>query len=245
MKQKHHNILYISVSLILIVIFFLLLKFGYIDKLDLSPDKIKDKLLEFGVYAPLILIAIQFILAIVSILPSPLFSIAGGYLFGSFYGTLYSLIGILLGSFIVFLIAKKFGRVFVEKLVDKRELHHFDMFFKKKGILVFIFADYMSIFPRDTVSLCAGLTKIKKSQFIIISLIGYIPSLIILNYFGSQLSRNIFDYRILLVGVIIIASLILYYFRHKIKGLIVKEIKIFEGENKKKNLSKISPKRLE
>ena len=233
MKQKHHTIFYILTAII-IVILLLLLKFGYIDKLDLSPEKIRDNLLEFGVYAPLILIAIQFLLAIISILPSVLFSIAGGYLFGPFYGTLYSLIGMLLGSLVVFLVAKKFGRDFVERFVDKRELHHFDLFFKKKGKLVFIFADYMSIFPRDTVSLCAGLTKIKKLDFIIISLIGFLPSLIILNYFGSQLSRNIFDFRIILISIIIIASIILYIFRHKIKGLIVKEIKIFEEEYKKK-----------
>ena len=238
MKQKYYILAYLSILLIFIIIFPLLLKLGYINKLDITPEKIQDKLLEFGIYAPLILITIQFILAIISILPSLIFNIAGGYLFGPFYGTLYSLIGILLGSFVVFLVAKKYGRPFVEKLVDKRELYHFDMFFKKKGILVFIFSDYIGIFPRDTVSLCAGLTKIKKSEFIIISLLGFIPPVIILNYLGSQLSRNIFDFKVVLLGVIIIVLLVLYNFRHKIKGLIVKEIKIFEEKSKKDKITK-------
>ena len=231
MKQKHHTILYISTAIIIIILL-LLLKFGYIDKLDLSPEKIRDNLLEFGIYAPLILILVQFILAIISIFPSTLFSIAGGYLFGVFYGTLYSIIGALLGSLVVFLVAKKFGRNFVEKLVDKRELHHFDLFFKKKGKLVFIFADYMSIFPRDTISLCAGLTKINKSDFMIISLIGFIPRMIILNYFGSQLSKNIYDFKIIIILAILVISVMLYTFRHKIKGLIVKEIKTYEEKYK-------------
>lgn len=233
MKQKHRNIFYISILLVFIILFLLFLKFEYIDKLDLNPEKIRDKLLEFGVYAPIILIAIQFFLAIISILPSTLFSIAGGYLFGQFYGTLYSLLGMLLGSFVVFLVAKKYGRSFVEKLVDKREMRHFDMFFKKKGIWVFIFANHLFIFPRDTVSLCAGLTKIKKSTFLIISIVSFTPVLLILNYFGSQLSKNIFDFKVILIAVIIIISFILYVFRHKIKGLIVKEIKIFEEKYKK------------
>jgi|TARA_B100001964_G_scaffold223674_2_gene269808 uncharacterized membrane protein YdjX (TVP38/TMEM64 family) len=211
-----------------------MLKFGYLDKLDLNPHQIKERLLEFGPYSPIVLITIQFVLAIISVLPSVLFSVAGGYLFGPFYGTLYSLIGMTLGSLVVFLIAKKFGRPFAERVVDKKELQHFDMFFKKKGLLVFIFTDYMSIFPRDTVSLCAGLTKIKKLEFIIISLIGFIPPLILLNYFGSQLSRNILDYKIIVLGAIIVASLVLYTFRHKIKGLIIKEIKIFEDKYGKK-----------
>ena len=233
MKQKHRNTLYILVLLLFILVFPLMLKFGYLDKLDLNPDNIKERLLAFGPYSPLILITIQFILAIISVLPSALFSIAGGYLFGPFYGTLYSLIGMMLGSLVVFMVAKKFGRSFAERLVDKKELQHFDMFFKKKGLLVFILADYISLFPRDTVSLCAGLTKIKKSKFIIISLIGFIPALIILNYFGSQLSRNIFDYKVIVIGAIIVASLVLYNFRHKIKGMIVKEIRIFEEKYKK------------
>ena len=234
MKQKHHTILYISIAIIIIIIL-LLLKYGYIDKLDLSPEKIRDNLLEFGIYAPLILILVQFILAIISILPSSLFSIAGGYLFGLFFGTLYSLIGIMLGSFVIFLIAKKYGRSFVERLIDKREIQHFDIFFKKKGKMVFIIANNLHIFPRDTINLYAGLTKITKLEFVIISLIAIVPSLIILNYFGYQLSRNILDFRIILIAAIIIASIILYYFRHKIKGLIVKEIKIFEKNIKRKN----------
>lgn len=233
MKQKHRILAYTFILLIFILVPLLLIKFGYLDKLDLSPNKIKEELLAFGVFAPLILITIQFILAIISILPSPLFSIAGGYLFGPFYGILYSLVGMMLGSVVVFAIAKKLGRPFVEKFVDKRELQHFDLFFKKKGALVLIFADYMSIFPRDTVSLCAGLTKIKKLHFILISLIGFLPGLIILNYFGSQLSKNIIDFKIILIAAIIIVSSILYIFRHKIKGLIVKEIQIFEEKYKR------------
>jgi len=224
-------------TVIIIIILLLLLKFGYIDKLDLTPEKIRDNLLEFGIYAPLILILVQFILAIISIFPSVLVSIAGGYLFGSVYGTLYSLIGAILGSLVVFLVAKKFGRNFVEKLVDKRELHHFDLFFKKKGKLVFIFADYMSIFPRDTISLCAGLTKISKLDFLIISLIGFIPEMILLNYLGSNISINILDFRIIAILVILVISVILYTFRHKIKGLIVKEIKTFEERYKQQTVS--------
>ena len=234
MKQKHHVIIYLT--LIIIVVFLIFLKFQYSDELGLNPNSIKEKLLTFGAYAPLILIATQFFLSIISIFPSRFITIAGGYVFGFFYGTLYSLIGMLLGSLVVFLVAKKFGRNFVEKLVDKRELHHFDIFFKKKGKLVFIFADYMSIFPRDTISLCAGLTKIKKLEFIAISLIGLVPGLIILNYFGLQLSKDIFDYRIILIGIIIIASFVLYSFRHKIKGLIVREIRIFEENYRKEKI---------
>jgi len=237
MKQKHLKYFYIAILLVFIIIFLILLKFGYLDKLDLNPEKIRNKLLEFGIYAPLILIAIQFILAIISILPSRLFYIAGGYLFGPFLGSLYSLIGIILGSFVVFLLSKKFGRPFVEKLVDKRELHHFDMFFKKKGILIFIYADYMSIFPRDTISLCAGLTRMKKLTFLIISLIGFVPGVLLFTYFGSQLSENIFDFKVILIGALMVISFFLYIFRHKIKGVIVDEIKIFEEQYKKKKFS--------
>ena len=233
MKQKHIYLSYISIIILIIVIVILLLKFGVLDKLDLTPKNIKETLSGFGTLAPLMLIVIQIFLAILPILPSPLISIAGGYLFGPFLGTIYSLIGMLIGSVSVFLISKKFGRKFVERFVDKRELHHFDIFFKKKGNLVFIFADYLSIFPRDTISLCAGITKISKLQFIVISIIGFVPGLVILTYFGSQLTSDMIDFRIILAGIIIIISVILYYFRHKIKGLLVKEIKVFEEEYNK------------
>ena len=236
MKQKHIYLSYISIIILIIVIVILLLKFGVLDKLDLTPKNIKETLSGFGTLAPLMLIVIQIFLAILPILPSPLISIAGGYLFGPFLGTIYSLIGMLIGSVLVFLISKKFGRKFVERFVDKRELRHFDIFFKKRGNLVFIFANYLSIFPRDTISLCAGITKISNLQFIVISIIGFVPGLVILTYFGSQLTGDTIDFQIILAGIIIIISVILYYFRHKIKGLLVKEIKVFEEEYNKNKL---------
>jgi uncharacterized membrane protein YdjX (TVP38/TMEM64 family) len=236
MKQKHHIIFYLLTFLIITPIL-LFLKFGYIDNLDMNPEKIQDSLQKFGAYAPLVLILIQFTLAVISLLPSALFNIAAGYLFGPFFGSLYSLIGMVLGSLVVFSISKRYGRKFVERLVDKRELQHFDLFFKKKGKFVIILVDNLSVFPRDTISLCAGLTKLTKLKFTILSIIGFIPHVVIFNYFGSQLSKNIFDFRILLIGAIILILSVLYIFRHKIKGLMVKEIRIFEERHKKKKSS--------
>lgn len=46
--------------------------------------------------------------------------IAGGYIYGTLLGSVYSLIGITLGSVFVFLLAHIYGRPLVHKIISKK-----------------------------------------------------------------------------------------------------------------------------
>ena len=161
-------------------------------------------------------------------IPATVFIVTGGYVFGIFFGTLYSLIGITIGSIIVFYASRKLGRSFVEKIINKKELEHFDTFFKKRGkIALFIARVTPELFPTDAISFAAGLTKMKFRDYILLTFLGSIPNLFILTLFGDRLSHGI-NLTTLIILLILIFAIIAYLFRHKLKIFFIREIKEYE-----------------
>ena len=63
----------------------------------------------------------QVLQVVVFFIPGEFIQIAGGYIFGTFLGGIISLMGITLGSIIVYFISNKYGKPFVEKLILKRK----------------------------------------------------------------------------------------------------------------------------
>src|SRR3989338_7467028 len=112
------------------------LAFIYQDQLKLiykSPETVKQYAAGFGAFAPVIFILSYLVQALLPFIPNLILTIFGGYVFGVVWGTIYSLIGMTIGSITVFLIAKKVGRPFFSRIISKKELEHFDIFFKKRG----------------------------------------------------------------------------------------------------------------
>ena len=207
------------------------LAFIYKDQLKLvykSPETVKEYITGFGVFAPTIFILSYVAQAFVLFIPSSLLTISGGYAFGVVLGTIYSLIGVTIGSIIVFLIARKLGRPFFRKVISKKELEHFDVFFKKRGdISILLARSIPMLFPLDVVSIAAGLTQIKFKHYVIFSILGFIPNLFILALFGERLSRGI-NPATIVVLVLIIFAVLGYLFRHQLKIFLIKEIEEYE-----------------
>lgn len=196
-----------------------------------DPQIVKEFISSFGILGPIILILAQILQVVIFIIPGPVFTIAGGYAYGIVWGTIYSYIGTLLGSILVFYLARRFGRPFVERVVSKKDLQHFDVMYKKKGkISLFITRTMPILFPNDAISFAAGLTKITYKEYILLSAIGYVPNILILTFFGEKISSN--NPWLVIILTVIGMSVLLYLFRHMIKQLVIKEIKQFEKELK-------------
>ncbi len=205
----------------------------YQDKLKLiykSPETVKQYAAGFGAFAPVIFILSYVVQAFIPFIPSSLLTMSGGYIFGVVLGTVLSLIGVAIGSIIVFLIARKLGRPFFRKIISKKELEHFDVFFKKRGdISVLLARSIPMLFPLDVVSIAAGLTQIKFKHYVIFSILGFIPNLFILALFGERLSQGI-NPATIVVLVLIVLVILGYLFRHPLKVFLIKEIEEYEGK---------------
>ncbi|MBW9173843.1 TVP38/TMEM64 family protein [Clostridium estertheticum] len=199
LRHKQHIII-IAILLIFIYIGYeYSFKYSYIIK---NPNMMKEIVLSYGNFSVLVFILMQVLQVVVFFIPGEFIQIAGGYIFGAFWGGMVSLIGITLGSIIVYLIAKDYGKPLVEKLMLKKEIK----FFKKildvgsKRIVVLMFYLIPGI-PKDALAYICGVSNISFKDFCIYSTLGRIPGIFISSYFGGKIYSK--DVRSLItIGVV-------------------------------------------
>ena len=72
---------------------------------------------------------------VIAPIPGQVITATGGYLFG-WWGILWTLIGTAIGGFIVFWLARKFGRPLIEKFFKKSSISKFEFIFNKNATFI-------------------------------------------------------------------------------------------------------------
>lgn len=208
------NILLIAVFLGAMV--FVGIKFGpYITKLASKPQQFKDTLNSFGWKGVLVFMFIQLLQVVVAAIPGEIVQIAGGYIYGTWAGTLYSLVGIVAGSVIVFFVARLLGYPLVKTFVSQKNLDKFEFMMNndKSEIAMFLLFLIPGL-PKDILTYIAGLTPVKPLRFFIIITIGRFPALLASSIIGSNMQKENYT----TVIILSVAALVLF-----IAGLLLKD----------------------
>lgn len=158
----------------------------------------------YGAFSYLIFMGLVILEIIFAPIPPLTIYIAGGILFGAFLGGVLVLIGNLIGSLIAFELARKFGRKYVEKKVDKNTKLKFDKFLEKYGVFSIFLLRINPLTTSDLFSYLAGLTKMKRSHFLIGTLLGLAPMIFAHTYFGNFFVKDYPVLYLVLVWVSII-----------------------------------------
>jgi uncharacterized membrane protein YdjX (TVP38/TMEM64 family) len=144
----------------------------------------------FGIWAPVVLIAIQTLQVVVAPVPGQLLAAVAGYLFGPWLGTVYNMIGITLGSAIAFWLSRRFGREYVERMVSDEILEPFDTFVDRHGALSLFVLFLVPGLPDDALCFVGGLTTIPLRTLIFIAIIGRAPAFFLVNVFGHLVAAG-------------------------------------------------------
>lgn len=160
----------------------------YANSNDLSPLQVVQRLLDFiknGLWGVLIYILLYAIRPLI-LFPATLLSIAGGFVFGPFFGVLYTIIASNISSTIAFFVGRFFGEGLLKDdgsdgLVQRYARRMRENSFETVMIMRFIFLPY------DLVSYMAGLLKIHYWAFIMATALGSIPGTIAFVGFGASI----------------------------------------------------------
>jgi uncharacterized membrane protein YdjX (TVP38/TMEM64 family) len=104
-----------------------------------------------------------------------------GELTGFIGGTVYSTIGLIIGSWIAFMLVRFFGEPILEKVVKKEVFEKFDHFMGHKGLFVSFLLFLIPGFPEDYLCYIMGVRLIPTGTFIIISTAGRLLGTIMLS----------------------------------------------------------------
>ncbi len=145
-----------------------------------------DWLRSFGGWAVLISIVVMIIQTIAT--PAPLFLVAGanGFIFGAAWGIVITLVGAILGATVAFYLARIIARDYFSRRLAKY-MPQVEEMSMKSGAKVIFLARLVPILPSSIVSYAAGLSKVSFAGFILASVLGKLPEIIIYTFLGHSL----------------------------------------------------------
>lgn len=147
---------------------------SYQNQLFTSKDALSQFLFSMGSAAPIGFILIQIIQTVIPIIPGAVTVPMGSMIFGVWYGLFLNLFAIIIGSAINFLLAKKYGRPFVQKIIGEKQFNKAIRWLDKddKFDKWFTFAMFFPFSPDDIICYIAGLSKMAFKKYLAILLIA-------------------------------------------------------------------------
>ena len=126
----------------------------------------------YGVWAPVVLIALQAVQVVAAPVPGQVLAVVAGYLFGAWWGTLYNMIGITIGSTVAFWLSRRYGRAYVEDIVHEGALERFDAIGDDYARPALFFLFLIPGLPDDVICFAGGLTDIPLWQLVVLAVVG-------------------------------------------------------------------------
>lgn len=174
----------------------------------------------FGVWAPLALIVLQALQIVLAPVPGQVLAAVAGYLFGPWWGTLYNMIGITLGSTAAFWLSRRFGRAYVERMIDADALATFDSFVERRGLLGLFVLFLIPGLPDDALCFVGGLTPIPLRKLVLVAIVGRTPAFFLANVLGGLVGTGELDRAVGLLVLITVVSILGYLNRDRIVRLL-------------------------
>lgn len=156
-------------------------------------DRLRDFIVSFGFWAPLISAALMVAQSVVLFLPAfPIF-VVNAISFGVVWGMLLSWSSAVLGSLICFLIAKKLGRPGVQRVVNRIHLQAADAALKRYEKYIIIPFGFVPVVSFDVISYASGLTLLTFWEFLPLVCMAQIPSTLFYSVLVDKIDRGTLD----------------------------------------------------
>lgn len=215
MKQATKRIIFIIISLIFIL--FTIVVGKYIILFANDKESFKLWVESYGLTGYLLYSVLTITQIIACFIPGEPLEILAGYAFSSLKGTLICLLAESIGSIIVILLTRKFGKKVVAIFFSEEKIESVS-FLKssKKNIILFLILFMIPGTPKDLLCYCVGLTNIPLNISLLITTIGRIPSIITSTIPGSALVESNYFIALLILGITGIISLISLFFYNRL-----------------------------
>ncbi len=210
--MKYVKIIWYILTIVPIIL--LILGYVYPSSFFSNQEQIRNFVESYGILAPIVFVIIQILQVVLTPISHYVVGLAGGFIFGTWYGFILNWIGRVIGTLIAFYLGRKFGRKIIKHVVKQETLSRYDKIFEKGKLILFLMY-FLPLFPDDELSYLAGFSSMRARVFIPIMLLGHIGGSLGLAFLGSGLSYSnplfiIFSVITLIAGILFV----IFYKRH-------------------------------
>jgi uncharacterized membrane protein YdjX (TVP38/TMEM64 family) len=205
-----------AACLVLAGFIYLLYSYGFIDYFT-DRHRLLNFIKEHRANAAFIFIGLQALQVIAAPVPGEATGFVGGVFFGTGWGILYSTIGLTLGSWIAFLLARLAGRPLVEKVVKTQTIKRYDYVMKHKGLFLAFLMFLLPGFPKDILCYLLGLGHMGQRDFLLVSTTGRLLGTTLLTVGGTLFRDKRYGALFTLLGFSLFLILLTMVYRETIE----------------------------
>ena len=182
----------------------------------------------FGIVVFLLVQAVQVVVVMI-----PPVQIVGGMLFGPIIGSILSIVGLWIGSAVVFFVVKKFGSPLVEVIVSRKNIKKFRLFENTERLTLVFFVLYLIPgTPKDAMTYIVPLSRLDMKKFLFSVLPARIPSVVLSAVLGGSIYNGNRILAVVVAVAIILMALFGIFFREKILVFLKKHMHASENSKK-------------
>ena len=179
-----------------------------------SPENFRSFIESFGAWGVVVGLFIQMLQVVVAFIPGEIVEVGLGSAFGALWGTVLCMVGVSIASSFVFLLTKKYGIRMVELFFDSSKIDELRFINSEKRLKYTVFLlFFIPGTPKDLHTYFVGLTRMKLPQFLAISMIARIPSIVSSTVGGNMLSNENYIGAIILfavTGAVSVLGIVIY-----------------------------------
>lgn len=222
---KKRRKLYSAITIIVLLAIGAYLLWQFMSRFNGDPELLKSFLDSYGEgNSAVIFLILQLAQIVFPIIPGEVLELTAGYVFGPWLGLLLCEIGVLLASIPIFFIVRIFGQKVLARFFDMERFNNLKFLQTERRLS---FAVFLLFFipgtPKDLLTYFVGLTRIKSTHFMLITVFARVPSILTSTWMGAHLgSENQYVAFILyaVAGVIGLIGFLIYkrYEKRKLKN---------------------------
>lgn len=172
MQNRLHKVMINAVAIVITAAIVLFGVYGWACGWFKDIDTLRGVVSKAGVMGPTVFVIIQILQVVLPFIPGGVTMTTGVLAFGPWWGFALNYIGVVTGSFINFLLARRFGKKVVLLLVDEKTYDKYiHKLSGKKYLRFFAWAILLPFFPDDTLCLLSGMTDMSYRDFSLIILL--------------------------------------------------------------------------
>ncbi|MBB6453681.1 putative membrane protein YdjX (TVP38/TMEM64 family) [Salirhabdus euzebyi] len=132
-----------------------------------------------------------------------------GASFGILTGSMIIVVGVMVGTILMFLMARYGFQDFAQKVLSKYEkARQYEEFFERNAFITILSLRVFPVIPTPIVNILCGVSKVKLYTYTIGSLLGKLPRIIIFTVAGYQATENMFSTTVIYIVYFLVMAIV-------------------------------------